>query len=860
MRGTEAGTVRAYRGARRRTRHRRVDARHTRPARAAMKTSAHDSAVTTVSLDRLRQGDASRMGAKAANLGELIHAGFDVPEGFVGTGECDDELIEAARRWGDVPLAVRSSSAAEDLPDASFAGQYESVLDVRGPDDLAAALRRVRASVTTERVRHYEVGRAGDAVGGIGVIVQRQVPADAAGVVFTANPVTGADEIVVSAVRGLGERLVSGETDPDEWVVRGGKAACLRAPQQSLGDDQVVEVAEVARRVAAHFGFPVDVEWAFEGDRLWLLQARPVTALPAAVPPVPAPVDVPDGFWERESHFPQPIAPMTRMFLTVTTRALTDAFADAGMPMDGLEMREIDGWAYARVVPLGGKEPPPLPSWLARPGNALMSRIHPLLRQRVARLEEVERADILIATVDRWWDNDRGVFAARIRELQDVALPTLSEDDLRHHFDETVRFCTEAVTLHHRLHLADVAFPVRLALFCHDQLGWSEHGVLEMLSGLSQASTEPGRALAALAALADARPRVRDLITQPDDRAVARLEEVDGEFAEAFHAYLYEFGCRALRYDVGEPTLSELPAVALGLVRDQLVRGYDAAARATAQREKRDATVARARSELAGRPADVRDRFEWLLERAERAYPVREDNEFYLVSAPLALIRYAALEVGRRLVDRGLLDRPEQIFFLEAGEASGALADLRDLRELVRRREEEVAWARLHPGPATYGAPPPPPVLRGLPPLVQEYLRAVLRAVELVFEAERSGHHQDAADGLLEGISASSGTYTGPVRVILDEGEFGKIRAGDVLVCPITSPVWSVLFASVGALVTDTGGILSHAAIIAREYRIPAVVATGNATTLLRDGQLVTVDGQTGVVTIAQATDAGAES
>jgi pyruvate,water dikinase len=810
---------------------------------------------TTIGLDRLGRQDAPRVGAKAANLGELVRAGFDVPEGFVATGEADeDDVVRAAAYLGDGPLAVRSSIAAEDLPGASFAGQYESLLDVRGAEALVAGVRHVRASVATERVRRYQDDVAGGDIGAVGVVVQRQVAAHAAGVAFTANPVTGADEVVVSAVRGLGERLVSGDADPDEWVVRGDDVTCLRAPEDSLREDQVLEVVAAARRAAAHFGFPVDVEWAFERDRLWLLQARPITALPTVVEPIAVLVEVPEGFWERDDHFPQPITPMTRMMLNVSTRALAGAFAEFGLPMDGLEWREIGGWAYLRVVPLGGKQPPRPPSWLVRPVNALMSKVHPLLHQRVARIAEVERTDAMIGLVDRWWDQDRAVFAATVRRLQDVALPALSDDDLGRHFDETMRFATDAMTLHHRLHLADVVFPVRLAQFCRDHLGWPEQTVLGMLAGLSEASTDPGRALAALAALARTRPRVRDLLSQPDDRAVARLEEVDGELAEAFHAYLYEFGCRALRYDVAEPSLAEVPAVALGLVRDQLVRGYDAAERATAQREKRDAIVARARAELAGEPADVRDRFEWLLDRAERAYPVREDNEFYLVSAPLALIRYAALEVGRRLHHRGQLDRSEHVFFLEAEEATGLLAGGGDLREVVRGREGEAAWARSHPGPATYGPQPASPVLAGLPPLVQEFVRVILRSVELVFEAGLSGREQDAVEGVVGGVAASPGTYTGPVRVIRNEGEFGKIRAGDVLVCPITSPVWSVLFASVGALVTDTGGILSHSAIIAREYHIPAVVATGNATTLLRDGQIVAVDGSAGAVRIDQAT------
>jgi rifampicin phosphotransferase len=337
----------------------------------------------------------------------------------------------------------------------------------------------------------------------------------------------------------------------------------------------------------------------------------------------------------------------------------------------------------------------------------------------------------------------------------------------------------------------------------------------------------------------------------PGDRAVGRLEEVDAEFAAAFHAYLHGFGCRALRYDVAEPTLAERPEVALGLVRDQLERSYDAEARATAQRAQRDAAVARARAQLAERPAALRDRFEWLLERAARSYPVREDNEFYLFSAPLALLRYAAGEIGRRLAERGQLARPEQVFLLEVDEVAAPLRDRAAVDALVRRREGEAAWVRRNPGPASYGPEPPEPVLAGLPTLVQEYLRTITVGIELMLEAGRSGRQQDAADGRIAGVAASPGTYTGPVRVIRDEREFTKIRAGDVLVCPITSPVWSVLFASVGALVTDAGGVLSHAAIIAREYHIPAVLATGNATALLRDGQIVTVDGTSGTVSAA---------
>jgi rifampicin phosphotransferase len=806
-----------------------------------------------IGLHRLGREDASRVGAKAANLGELIRAGFSVPTGFVATGEADEATIAAAAvHLGCAPLAVRSSISAEDRASASFAGQYESLLNVRGANALEAAVRRVRASVSTERVRRYAAEVAGSDIDVVGVIVQRQVAADVAGVVFTANPVTGAAEVVISAVRGLGGRLVSGVADPDEWVVRDGLPTCMRAPERSLRQSQVREIAAAVRRVAAHFGFPVDVEWAFEGERLWLLQARPITALPGAVEPAASPTDVPEGFWERDFiHYPHPLSPMCRLNLTVTSEAST-VFAAFGMPIDGIVYAEIGGWAYARLVPLNGKQPPALPRWFAPAANAVMARAHPPLRRRIKRLREVERTGALMATVSRWWDRDRATFVRRIGSLQDAALATLSNTELSRHFDELIRFSTDAWKLHFRLHVSDITCPMRLALFCHDHFGWPEQDALAMLAGLSVASTQPGRALTALAAMAAHRPAVQALLADPDDDTLNRLEKVDATFAEAVHAYLHEFGCRALRYDVSEPTLAEVPSVALGLVRDQLTRSYDATARAAAQQDERDAAVNRARAALRTAPTDVRDRFEALLDDAQRAYPIREDNEFWLVSAPLALMRYAALEIGRRLAVQGQLDTPEQVFLLEVDEAIGALADGTDVRATVRRRTDEAAWTRSHPGPGTYGQPPRPPRLTGLPRAMQEDVRALRRGVELMFETELSARQQETDKGVLEGVSASPGVYTGPARVVNDEAQFGKIRGGDVLVCPITSPVWSVLFASVGALVTDTGGILSHSAIIAREYHIPAVVATGNATTLLRDGQSVTVDGSTGVIAIGQ--------
>jgi rifampicin phosphotransferase len=176
-----------------------------------------------------------------------------------------------------------------------------------------------------------------------------------------------------------------------------------------------------------------------------------------------------------------------------------------------------------------------------------------------------------------------------------------------------------------------------------------------------------------------------------------------------------------------------------------------------------------------------------------------------------------------------------------------ALRDGTDQLELVIRRKRERAWVLAHPGPASYGKDPgPPPPFASLPPEARLANEGFLWAVDRIIGPEARA--QRGANGAVTGIPASPGSYTGPVRVIRSEAEFDRLRAGDVLVCPVTSPVWSVLFPSIGALVTDNGGVLSHPAIIAREYGVPAVVATESGTSVLRDGQVVTVDGTAGVV------------
>jgi phosphohistidine swiveling domain-containing protein len=832
-------------------------------------------------LDEVGSADAPRVGHKAATLGDLKRAGFPVHDGVVLTTEAlaltlaaagldagagADQVAAvplpaavaaavaaAARRLGGVPLAVRSSGVDEDLPGASYAGQYESVLGVPA-GDLAAAVRRCWASAFTPHVAAYRRSRGAGREVAMAVLVQPMVAADAAGVAFGADPVSGdRNTAVVSAVRGLGDRLVAGRVSPDEWVVRGVAATCRAAPEGAIDAGVAAEVAALARRVEARLGAPQDIEWALAGGELVLLQARPITALPDQVPepvPVPVPVEVPPGFWEREaSHAPKPWTPMS---LSVAAgqdrnRAMRRAFAEFGLLAETLEWAQIGGWEYTRLVPLGGKDRPAPPTRLM----PLLIRLVPRLRRRIADAVAAVRSDKAGRFVEQWYQQWQPDLAARIAPLRDTDLGALDDEELDAHTTRALVLLRDGFDVHFLLHGALMPILAEFVFACRELLDWSDEEALELLAGLSTTSTEPAHRLAELAGMAARRPAVRRLMGEVDGGTASRLAETDPEFAEAFAAYQREFACRALRYEIADPSMEETPELTLRLLADQLVRGYDPAAEAAELARRRAAAAGRARAALAARPPGERERFERALARAERAYPVREDNEFFTVSAPLAILRYPVLEIGRRLAARGQLDRRDDVFFLTLEEALAALRDGQARQALASRRRGERAFVEQHPGPATYGKDPgPPPPPDALPAEARFTMTALLWYVGRIFEATRSSRAQQAGAQVLGGIAASPGRCTGPVRVVMDESEFGKLRPGDVLVCPITSPVWSVLFPSVGALVTDTGGLLSHPAIIAREYRVPAVAATGNATTLLRDGQVVTVDGTTGRIEV----------
>jgi rifampicin phosphotransferase len=728
------------------------------------------------------------LGTKAANLARLAGAGFPVPAGVVVTSAAAADwdqacarllraAAELASRQGR-RFAVRSSATIEDLAGASFAGQYETVLDV-GLDELPEAVRHVLDSAASARVSAYRqahpeanTAAALDASGSkMAVLVQVMVAATAAGVAFTASPVTGdRGEVVVTAVRGLGERLVSGEATGDQWVVRDGQAECIRAVEQAVNADQARRVAELARGVEAHFGTPQDLEWAISDDTsgtdgadggLWLLQARPMTALPDPVtwtPPAP-------GYWMRNFRvgewLPEPMTPLfADWLLERIEHGELQATRDHVGGMLPFPHAAINGWYY-----------------IATPRLSPRMVVAALVQGR-SRLVRFMRYAVLGPTRDPV-AADRHLLARLAEEWREELLPR---------YQRLVQAADQR---------AETASPEQLAGIV-DQVGAMAGEQLWSLAVVGGSAWKMEGALASFC---------RQHLAATVDASVQHLlAGLPGTRPE-----LPAYAVQSL--DWAHPTAGELgwqPPRPSGRHRDLAAR--------------REALTAQCAAALTDRP-QLQARFHALLEVAQRYAIIREQQARHLTLG-WPLLRRCALRLGETLHTNGVIDQAEDVFFLTRAE----LDTHAPLQELVNRRRGTWERQRRLLAPLTIGRPPR---------LLAKELLAVVDAVRTI---------GPAPEGAIIGQPASPGRATGPVRIVHGPQDFDRFQSGEVLVARATAPAWTPLFARAAAVVTDSGTLAAHASLVAREYGIPAVVATGDATVRLDDGQVVTVDGGAGTI------------
>ena len=809
------------------------------------------TALQTAVLDLADARDFAFAGGKAVNLAELIGAGFPVPDGFcVGTPAyaqaADTAGIAALLDGPDLPARARDALLATPIPDDVAAAVTAAYLALGEGAPVA-----VRSSAVAYRA-DAGIPHAGTQ---LAVVVQRMVDARAAGVLFTADPISGRrSRSVLDAAAGLGDAVVSGAVDPDHWVVDG-RAITSGPPAGCLTDRQVRDLVELGRRVEAHFGAPQDIEWALDGEgTLWLTQSRAITTLYPVPPPrrpglrVHLNASLAQGLTRpitpmglsafrvigaslAELATGRPVDPMDGPagFGIAGDRAFIDITAALRNPVGRKAVPAVFGVMEARsaVVVRGllAAEPSLAPSRLTLPGAVAFARpvLRILLRYRVPALIALGLVRPAAA---------RKVVAARGAQLRArLAEPVTGDAHARLAHVVTLlraippimpRTVPAAAGGFLALGLARrVAGPDLDAQAVHEVLRGLPHNVttdmdLELwalATRLDQAST---------AALHDATPA--ELAGRFHTRALPPV--LQRELA----AFLAEHGHRtAAEIDLGMPRWSDNPTQVLGSLANYL-RITEPADHPDARFARGAAVAEAAVAQVVGR---VRQRSRvraWVtglaLRRTRQLAGMRETHKDYLVRV-LAHARAQLAILGAELAGRGRLAAADDVFFLELREVAAAMDGV-DQRGLVadRRAEYDRELRRRH-------------------------IPRVLLSDGTEPEAEHAGQiGGPAPEGALVGTPASAGTVTGVVRVVLDPAD-AHLEPGEILVAPSTDPGWTPLFLTAGGLVMEMGGSNSHGAVVAREYGIPAVVGVPDATGRLRTGQTVTVDGAAGTVVSA---------
>ena len=816
--------------------------------------------------------DDSRVGAKAATLGRLatryrIPAGFcvdrDAFERFAPAQDGDAAAFDGLRRSitgavraleervgrPDLVFAVRSSAIGEDGGGSSFAGQHETVLGVRGADEVTEAVIACWRSAASERALTYRRERGIDGPVCMPVLVQELVEAESAAIAFTADPVTGDHGVVVvNAGWGLGESLASGSVTPDTYVVRkdglvltssqiadkavmtvrstGGTTEVAVPPERrsvgALTDAQVLAVASLSLELEAESGGPVDIECAYAGGVLHLLQSRPITAI-AASEEFPVEWEDPADAaltWDREdAHFGEFQLPLATDYVvegpSFGIRRRTETMA---APVFGV-FKPFNGRMYAALKTLVP------PEQVAPAAAAALARRRAHARQ-LARLWDEDylpkvRADLdwmralrpeeldAAAAADAWNDVWRRVNHIWTIHMMVTSGAYVIMDELAEVYEAiTGRPGVEALSF----------TGGRAAILQLQQRDF--HRLLERIRGLPAVATSIAAGVAQTRAAVAALPGGAAAVTALD----------------AFLAVHGDIG--QLLNDLHVPAWADDPSLLIAELARSLARyeSDDPEVRLAGQRAKAEVAIGRTRTALADRPEDLA-RFDEVLATALEAGPLTEEHNYWIDRNTQAVTRRAVLAFGERLVRDGRLAAADDVFLFHHPEIRAALASGEDLRARAAERERQARRQATLRAPLTLGTPPDPAAGPGN------------ARMDLGYRLDQPDAQQ------LMAVPASAGIGRGPARLIHDQKDFARFQRGDVLVCRSSNVSWVPLFRLAAAIVTDVGGSLSHAAVVAREFGVPAVVGAGVALSVLRDGELLEVDGTAGVIRRRRAPD-----
>ena len=814
-------------------------------------------------------------GGKGSNLALLTQRGFPVPPGFIVTAPVYREFIssgsellrdvnqlpfhdagllraeseklrgalarlslpaevveEVRTQLGQFPahqaFSVRSSSTMEDLASAAFAGQHETYLNCSGADQILQKIKECFLSLWLDRAIAYRHQQGFDhALAAMAVVVQQMVQCEVAGVGFSINPVSGdIGEMIVDANFGLGESVVSGEGEVDHFTIdrstRAVRTATIAQKSRKvvgiaggtqevhlnteeggkpcLSNEQLTELAELLLQIETSYRFPQDIEWGFADGKLHLLQSRPITTIPPR--------------WTRDEsaeRFPNVITPLTWDFVdSGFHRSLNYSFRLMGFPpFNGKWFGMHDHYIYGNqnAVELYGRRAP----FIVRNIDELRAAL-PKLREEFRWVQELPVT----------WARDLDFYLISIGEfmVEPLAGKNLSElwefvlavnEHGANYFLPNIAISITHSTLYRLLHRLlqmgfgpDTANPLfdRLMAYCETKTGTINKELFE------------------LASLVRVRPELEKLLNMETSRALIEQRKLDRfpEFTARLQKFLRDHGHREVDFDAYSPTWLELPWVVLDNVRLILQTPMDQNPAA----KERDLKMRMQQAELEmfqKLPADLHFFFAEIL-RLARLYTSLDDLEHYQTTRLTLPLRRGLRELGQRLTQRGLLGEPMDIFFAHGPQIDRAVRDDNDagwneFADAVRQQK-------------------------------QAYLKDQARKPEWVLGESKKP--EPMTGDSLSGLAGSPGQAEGEVFMVLSPDDFAKFPKGAVLVARTTNPTWTPLFYCAVAVITESGGPLSHGAVTAREMRIPAVMSVKESLTRLKNGQRVRVDGAQGKV------------
>ncbi len=847
------------------------------------------------SFSEVNAKDVASVGGKGANLGDMARAGFPVPKGFCITVEAYRKFMEKLD-IGEIPaireavalksreivgkihsekipeelntailnafnsfgsgslVAVRSSATAEDLPEASFAGQQASYLNVN-EENLLASVKKCWASLWTERAIHYRINNGFDHTQVfLAVVVQQMVLAEAAGVAFSVNPLTlDRQQLVIESARGLGEEIVSGQINPDRFIVDRTNRKILHqeiaekenimisSNAPSLSNEQVLELTKNVCDIEEHFGYPQDVEWALSDKRFYILQSRPITTLNRQLPLEKADdlhyfnfdpaLEWTNMQWVRERYH-QPMSVLGWSILepcqSEGLRYLCETFLGRKLPADYKFYAWIQGYLYQNFTIMKEFYPSlAMDAILTTDEEKKFKPRHNKIQDIIRVLNMFFKVKKLNAMLDQAFNKSLPGYLQEIRRLEASKLKQFSNVELYQY----ILTCQELGRSYFQYQLvsglvADNYYTIlskMMVKWLKDDLSLSE----KLVSGLpNNLTVETNDDVWRLAKALRSLPHLHTLFITNSPKSFLNQADhfADGRhFISELNTLLKKHGHLNTNMDIAKDFWWENPEIVFFLLRGflSIKDNTDPLTRGTEKRNEREITEKYVRSKLSFIKRYI---FNKILQPTQ-TYMLLRDNRHYYITMPFSLIKKATIELAHRLQEEGKLKNERDIYDLSIDEVGRIVNS-----EMDRKTADQLIAFR-----------------KALKKIDIDALPALFKGWPQI-KNDSNKHNHDGA--ILKGIGGSSGIASGSVKVIRSLADFAQFKAGDVLIANNTDPAWTPLFAIASAVVTNYGGLLSHGAIVAREYGIPAVLGVANVTESLMDGQVVEVNGNNGTVTL----------